>query len=73
MNLAEFNDLLKNYNLHLETPLTESTPFSELGLDSFDMLMVLGDLEDSAGKSLDLSLNSTVGDLLEKVTAARCC
>lgn len=70
MNLKNFNELLEKYNLHPETEPTEATPVCELGLDSFDMLMVLGDLENAAGKSLNLSLDSTVGELLEKVTAA---
>lgn len=70
MNLKNFNELLEKYNLHPEIEPTEKTLVSELGLDSFDMLMVLGELENAAGQSLDLSLDSTVGELLEKVTAA---
>ena len=34
------------------------------------VLMILGDLENAAGISLELSLDSTVGEVLEKMTAA---
>lgn len=72
MKLENFNELLEKYNFELEVDPTEETPICELGLDSFDMMMVLGDLENTAGKSLDLSLDSTVGEVLEKVSAAGC-
>ena len=70
MTITDFNALLDKYNVVPETEPTESTPVTELGVDSFDMLMILGDLEGTVGKQLDLTLDTTVGEILEKVTEA---
>ena len=70
MTMADFHELLAKYNVELETEPTADTPVSELGIDSFDIMMILGDLENEAGKSLDLTFDLTVGELLQKVSQA---
>ena len=67
MTLSDFNALLARYNVEPENEPTEDMPVSELGIDSFDILMILGDLENEAGKPLELTFDSTVGELLKKV------
>ena len=67
MTMADFNELLNKYNVEPENEPTEDMPVSELGIDSFDILMILGDLESAAGKPLELTLDSTVGELLQKI------
>ncbi len=70
MNLADFNALLEKYSVEPAAEPAESLAVSELGLDCFDMMMILGDLESSVGTQLSLTLDTTVGEILEKVTAA---
>jgi len=70
MTLADFNALLEEHNVKPEVEPHENVPVVDLGIDSFEILMILGDLENAAGSTLDLSLDSTVGDVLEKMTAA---
>ncbi|MBR3446955.1 MAG: hypothetical protein IKH27_04030 [Oscillospiraceae bacterium] len=70
MNLKDFNELLEKYNVEPAVEPTESTPVTDLEIDSFDMMMILGDLENSMGKSLDVTLDTTVGEIMEKMTAA---
>ena len=70
MTLSDFHALLEKYNVEPEVEPTESTPVTDLGIESFDLLMILGDMENSLGKQLDLTLDTTVGEILEKVTAA---
>ncbi|WP_407449661.1 hypothetical protein [Fibrobacter sp.] len=67
MTLAEFNALLEKYNVKPQAEPTEDLPVVKLGIDSFDILMIIGDLEESTGKSLNLSLDCTIGDLLAKL------
>lgn len=70
MTLSEFNALLESHDVKPEIELREDLHIVDLGVDSFEILMVLGDLENLAGKALDLSLDSTIGELLAKMTAA---
>jgi len=70
MTLADFNALLEEHNVKPEVEPHENVPVVDLGIDSFEILMILGDLENAAGTSLDLSLDATVGDFLQKMTAA---
>ena len=70
MTLSEFNALLESHDVKPEIELREDLHIVDLGVDSFEILMVLGDLENIAGKALDLSLDSTIGELLAKMTAA---
>lgn len=70
MTLTDFHALLEKYNVEPEIEPTESTPVADLGIDSFDLLMILGDMENSLGTQLNLTLDTTVGEILEKVTAA---
>ncbi|MBR5694447.1 MAG: hypothetical protein IKX42_12275 [Fibrobacter sp.] len=70
MTLADFNALLEEHNVKPEVEPHENVPVVDLGIDSFEVLMILGDLENAAGISLELSLDSTVGEVLEKMTAA---
>ena len=70
MTLSEFNALLESHDVKPEIELREDLHLVDLGVDSFEILMVLGDLENLAGKALDLSLDSTIGELLAKMTAA---
>ena len=69
MNITDFKALLEKYNVEPENEPTADMPVTELGIDSFDMLMILGDLEGIAGKQLDLTLDTTVGEILDKMTA----
>ena len=70
MTLTDFHALLEKYNVEPEIEPTESAPVADLGIDSFDLLMILGDMENSLGTQLNLTLDTTVGEILEKVTAA---
>lgn len=70
MNITDFKALLEKYNVEPENEPTESMPVTELGIDSFDMLMILGDLEGTVGKPLGITLDTTVGEILEKLTEA---
>lgn len=70
MTLSEFKALLESHDVKPEIELSEDLHIVDLGVDSFEILMVLGDLENIAGKALDLSLDSTIGELLAKMTAA---
>ena len=70
MTLSEFNALLESHDVKPEIELREDLHIVDLGVDSFEILMVLGDLENLAGKALDLSRDSTIGELLAKMTAA---
>ena len=70
MTLADFNALLEEHNVKPEVEPHENVPVVDLGIDSFEVLMILGDIENAAGISLELSLDSTVGEVLEKMTAA---
>lgn len=49
--------------------ITESTKFSDLGIDSLDIVELLMDVEDEFGVNIepDQSL-ATVGDLMKKIT-----
>ena len=48
----------------------KAPPVTDLEIDSFDMMMILGDLENSIGTRLDVTLDTTVGEIRDKVTAA---
>lgn len=70
MNLMDFRELLDKYNVEPAVEPTESTPVTDLEIDSFDMMMILGDLENSIGTRLDVTLDTTVGEIMDRVTAA---
>ena len=71
MNLSDFKELLEKYNVTPEKEPTEDMPVVDLGIDSFDLLMILGDIETDIGKQLGLTLDTTVGEVLAKVTEAK--
>ena len=70
MNLKEFCELLDKYNVEPAVEPAEDTPVADLEIDSFDIMMILGDLENTVGAHLDVTLDTTVGEIMEKVTAA---
>lgn len=69
MSIQDFEEMLKTSKVQLTEPLDESMTVGEIGLDSFDLMVISFDLESKAGQELKLSLNDTVGDILRKVNA----
>jgi acyl carrier protein len=67
MNMDDFKALLKKNNVILTVEPDESMTVSQLGLDSFDVMMLAYDLEEAAGCELKLTLDSTVGEVLSIV------
>lgn len=71
MDMNDFKAILEKNNINLSVEPEESMTVSQLGLDSFDVMMLAYDLEDAAGSELQLSLDSTVGEVLAKVNDAQ--
>ena len=69
MSIQDFEEMLKTSKVQLTEPLDETMTVGEIGLDSFDLMVISFDLESKAGQELKLSLNDTVGDILRKVNA----
>ncbi|MDO5558079.1 MAG: hypothetical protein Q4F95_00610 [Oscillospiraceae bacterium] len=67
MNICDFKNVLAKNNIILDTEPEESMTVSQLGLDSFDVMMLAYDLEEAAGKPLQLTLDSTVGEVMAKI------
>lgn len=70
MTLADFKELLGKYDVKTQNEPTEDMQLIDLGIDSVDILMVLGDIEDRTGKTFDLTFDLTLGELLKKITEA---
>ena len=62
MSVNEFSEVLKKNSVQIDGSLN-----GELGMDSFDIMMISFDLETHAGHELKLSLNDTICDVLRKV------
>lgn len=71
MNLKDFKAVLEKNNVLLTVEPEESMTVSQLGLDSFDVMMLAYDLEEAAGSELQLTLDSTVGEVIAKVNDAQ--
>ncbi|SDA26029.1 hypothetical protein SAMN02910447_02017 [Ruminococcus sp. YE71] len=67
MSLEELKALLVKNNVELNGELTPETIVGELGMDSFDIMMLSFDLESVAGHELKLTLNDTAADILNAV------
>ena len=67
MSVNEFSEVLKKNSVQINGSLNENLTVGELGMDSFDIMMISFDLETHAGHELKLSLNDTICDVLRKV------
>ena len=70
MTLTDFKELLGKYDVKTQNEPKEDMQLIDLGIDSVDILMVLGDIEDRTGKAFDLTFDQTLGELLKKITEA---
>lgn len=67
MNIKNLTELMKSANVEFEGEVSENVTFSELEIDSLDIMMLSFEIEKKTGKKLTFTKDETMKEVMEKI------